>query len=270
MFKKIVVPLNGTPQAERSLPVARAVAESAGVPIELVTSKVGGVTFGSRGYLHGVSDKFGVPDYSVHVGPTYLQPLLDERVSEGDALVCITSGCRSGIYQRLFGSMGTDLIQRTKAPFLVVGPRADVDPSWRPERLVVCTDGSDTSRAVVPLAADWLHGLDASCDVLQVFEPADAGIIRETAGDAIEASVVRQVAGELGHGEAVDWDVLHAGSAAHGILDALQGRTNTVVAMATHGRSGLAHVTLGSVTDEVIRRAPCPVLTVRPENLRAG
>ena len=135
MFKKVVVALNGKPEAERALPAARAVAERAGVPIELVTSKVGGVTFGSRGYLDRVAAEFSVTDYSVHVGPTYLQSLLDERVVEEDALVCITSNCRSGLYQRLFGSTGTDLIQRTRAPFLVSGPTrkstAPGDPmSW--------------------------------------------------------------------------------------------------------------------------------------------
>src|SRR5919199_1249689 len=40
-----------------------------------------------------------------------------------------------------------------------------------------------------------------------------------------------------------------------------------LIVMGTHGRSGLAHVLLGSVTEKVVRKAPCPVLTVRhPEH----
>ncbi len=38
-----------------------------------------------------------------------------------------------------------------------------------------------------------------------------------------------------------------------------------LIVMATHGRTGLAHLLLGSVAETVIREAPCPVLTVRPK-----
>ncbi|MCA9073376.1 MAG: universal stress protein, partial [Planctomycetaceae bacterium] len=36
-----------------------------------------------------------------------------------------------------------------------------------------------------------------------------------------------------------------------------------LIVMGTHGRSGLAHVLLGSVAEKVVRKSPCPVLTVR-------
>ena len=39
-----------------------------------------------------------------------------------------------------------------------------------------------------------------------------------------------------------------------------------VIILATHGRSGLAHVLIGSVAENVVRTAPCPVLTVRPKD----
>ena len=38
-----------------------------------------------------------------------------------------------------------------------------------------------------------------------------------------------------------------------------------LIVLATHGRTGLTHVLLGSVAENVVRTAPCPVLTVRPE-----
>jgi nucleotide-binding universal stress UspA family protein len=36
-----------------------------------------------------------------------------------------------------------------------------------------------------------------------------------------------------------------------------------LIVMGTHGHTGLAHMLLGSVTEKVVRKAPCPVLTVR-------
>jgi nucleotide-binding universal stress UspA family protein len=38
-----------------------------------------------------------------------------------------------------------------------------------------------------------------------------------------------------------------------------------LIVIGTHGRTGLAHVLLGSVAEKIVRKAPCPVLTVRPE-----
>ena len=39
-----------------------------------------------------------------------------------------------------------------------------------------------------------------------------------------------------------------------------------LIIMGTHGRSGLAHMLLGSVAEKVVRKAPCAVLTVRPSD----
>ncbi|HAM70046.1 MAG TPA: hypothetical protein DCM86_00190, partial [Verrucomicrobiales bacterium] len=38
----------------------------------------------------------------------------------------------------------------------------------------------------------------------------------------------------------------------------------SAIVMGTHGRTGLAHVFMGSVAEHVVRSAPCPVLVVRP------
>jgi nucleotide-binding universal stress UspA family protein len=41
-----------------------------------------------------------------------------------------------------------------------------------------------------------------------------------------------------------------------------------LIVLATHGRTGLVHAIMGNVAENVIRRAPCPVLTVRPPRFR--
>src|SRR4051812_34202515 len=54
------------------------------------------------------------------------------------------------------------------------------------------------------------------------------------------------------------------GSPGQEIVAAARDLHADLVCVATHGRGGLARVLLGSVAEEVVRHAPCPVLTVRP------
>lgn len=49
------------------------------------------------------------------------------------------------------------------------------------------------------------------------------------------------------------------------VLQAAKRLGANLIVMATNGRRGLRHFVLGSVTERVVREAPCPVLTVRPK-----
>jgi nucleotide-binding universal stress UspA family protein len=57
--------------------------------------------------------------------------------------------------------------------------------------------------------------------------------------------------------------LVRIGEASKVILDAARDGGFDLVVMGTHGRTGLSHLVLGSVAERVLRRAPCPVLTVR-------
>ena len=57
--------------------------------------------------------------------------------------------------------------------------------------------------------------------------------------------------------------VLFSGSAAREIVEHAQNNHIDLIVMGTHGRGGMAHLLLGSVTERVVRTATCPVLTVR-------
>jgi universal stress protein A len=60
------------------------------------------------------------------------------------------------------------------------------------------------------------------------------------------------------------WQVaLAVGRPADAIVRFAQEHHVDLIVMATHGRTGLGHVLLGSVAEKVVRLAPCPVLTVR-------
>jgi len=53
------------------------------------------------------------------------------------------------------------------------------------------------------------------------------------------------------------------GSPARTIVDYATASASALIVMGTHGRTGLAHLLMGSVAEQVVRSAPCPVLTVR-------
>ncbi len=59
------------------------------------------------------------------------------------------------------------------------------------------------------------------------------------------------------------------GDPAEEILRAAQDLKADLIVLGTHGRTGLARLLMGSVAEQVVRRAPCPVLTVRTQALQA-
>jgi universal stress protein A len=48
------------------------------------------------------------------------------------------------------------------------------------------------------------------------------------------------------------------------IIDYIKEEDIDLVVMGTHGRSGIEHILIGSVAEKVVRKSPCPVLTIRP------
>jgi len=88
----------------------------------------------------------------------------------------------------------------------------------------------------------------------------------ETSWEQEEAAArgyLQALAGRLGAPERVRLEV-RRGDAAGGILQAAAEARAEVILMATHGRSGVARLVLGSVAEAVVHRAPVPVLLVRP------
>ena len=58
------------------------------------------------------------------------------------------------------------------------------------------------------------------------------------------------------------------GSPVEAIVDYASEKKIELIVIATHGRTGLSHVLLGSVAERIVREAPCPVLTIRDSRAR--
>jgi nucleotide-binding universal stress UspA family protein len=143
-------------------------------------------------------------------------------------------------------------------------------------QILVPTDFSEPSRAALDYAAEFARPFDASVDVLHVWEapifipPAGilaAGVVGMTELEifrkSAEDAVSRFVAEARARGVVVRASFAELGPPAHTITEFARQREYDLIVIGTHGRTGLAHVWIGSVAERVVRHAGCPVLAVR-------
>jgi nucleotide-binding universal stress UspA family protein len=270
--KTIIVPLDGSEFAERALALAAALAKRTNAEVILMTSQMGGVVVEPKRYLADAAAEAGIAGANVavisdHFAASGLKVVVADVA---DPIVCMSTHGHSGVIQALLGSTAEDAIRLVHAPMLLLGPNVELSLATRLDNVVVCTDGTQTSKAIVPEVSDWIRALHLRAWAVQVLDP-EARLALEEAEEqeAIEFGTVHALAESLlsRDGAGINWDVLHRDDAADAIVDYVRDVRASLIAMATHGRTGLARVALGSVTAAVLHNAPCPVLVVRPDGL---
>lgn len=144
----------------------------------------------------------------------------------------------------------------------------------RIERILCPTDFSEFSLAALRRAVKIARWFEARVTVLHVLSPTRWALPGDAYGVLVapEADMVRARQEEEGHlarfvepllGEGTPLETkLVEGEAWRAIQLVAEALPADLVVMGTHGRSGFEHLLLGSVTEKVLRRAPCPVLTV--------
>ncbi|MCP4906202.1 MAG: universal stress protein [bacterium] len=143
--------------------------------------------------------------------------------------------------------------------------------------IVVPYDFSEHSDVALDVADGLAQQLDADLHLLHVLQPPSyvyssefgMGFSIDEDGDsrsiALDACEERLDAVAARCGTQLDRIRVHAveGAGVASSIDTEAGRLGAdLIAMGTHGRSGLAHLLMGSVAEETIRCAPCPVLAV--------
>lgn len=142
------------------------------------------------------------------------------------------------------------------------------------KHILASTDLSPESFAAVQYAAHLAEGQGARLTIVHIPQtttllftdfapPVDLlsldRTIERAAREKLEAWVRRHVKSKAGVKV-----VIRAGVTHEVICKVADEVGASLLVMATHGRRGLGHVILGSVTERVLREAPCPVLVVRP------
>jgi nucleotide-binding universal stress UspA family protein len=141
------------------------------------------------------------------------------------------------------------------------------------ERVLIPLDGSELAEAILPLAEHVAGPLDAEVVLLQVVEPpspvAGLGTGAIVGPDALFSRQVEAkryldaVAGRLQAKGLRVRTVLALGTPASEIVATARAERADLIAMTTHGRSGVRRVIFGSVAEEVLRNSDIPVLAIR-------
>ncbi len=150
--------------------------------------------------------------------------------------------------------------------------RIEQAPAYR--RILWPTDFSALANGALPHALWLAHQHGADLVILHVLTPAEADIQPGITGriwDRLEGESRARVeyqldrlARQLQRPELQIQTVLGQGVAFEEILRVAQRLDCSLIVLATHGRTGLPRVLLGSVAEQVVRRSACPVILVRP------
>src|SRR5919201_1177493 len=292
MLRTILVPLDGSPLAEYALPYAERLADACSarlvltrvLPVYSSEPPQENLTSADEAwaYLERIAARLRAHGRHVETSAVWGEPveMILERVraTRADLVVMATHG-RSGAGRWLYGSVADQVLRRALVPVLTVPPHAGgVWPAERPPKILLALDGSKLAEAALEPVAELAASLGSPLVLVQViaFPPFalyadDGAYLAAFDCDAAIAGAQEYLAGvaaRLQHaiGEVHVRAVL--GQPAAEIAEIARKEGADLIAMATHGRSGLARLVLGSVATATLRRTTVPLLLIRPPSLR--
>ncbi|MBK8480859.1 MAG: universal stress protein [Proteobacteria bacterium] len=148
---------------------------------------------------------------------------------------------------------------------------------FRAAKILVPTDFSACSRLALDYALFFAEHLGSQIDLLHVWEPPRyvipevtvqlPGEVRQSLASFARAAAGKEMNELLALLAAPDHvqvrGRLESGDPTETVVELAAREGFELVVMGTHGRTGLSHVFLGSVAEKIVRRASCPVLTIR-------
>ena len=262
-LSSIVVPIDGSDLSKTALPVGEQLARAIGGTLTLLTSGWGSTVEELEAALRTEAAKLDIPTTISVVPDTFPATAIAQAVAGSDDAVVMATHGRSGIGKALLGSVAEDLLKATERPVLLLGPAASPLPTITGGVLVVSTDGSPTSSAILPRAALWAKALDLSVRVVSVTK-ADGTPHGTLSHDELLA--LMEGAAEVFRAEGITAEVetLAGGDPASALVEFAKRLPAAMLAMSTHARTGWNRTALGSVAMKVVHDSPCPVLVQKP------
>ena len=286
-FKKILVPLDGSELAEQILPYARRLAEACELSVELLrVNDPESMTpysppLQGEEYLQRAAKKYFSSTARIATRIELGNPaqmIVDYTKGDASCLIAMATHGMSGMRRWLLGSVASKIVQSATNPLLIVCPTNGADRSALVELnyVFVPLDGSGLAEKVLPYVVALAKKLKLEVQLVQVFTvPSDAYILGDGVIAPGPAPYVEKIKSEAetyldGKVQALRAEGLEnviataiQGDAAGEIIDLACRTERNLIAMTTHGRSGVGRWMLGSVAEKVIQHSRDPVLLIR-------
>jgi nucleotide-binding universal stress UspA family protein len=300
MYSKVLVPLDGSKTAENVLPLARFFARSLQIPVELlavvdlaeigrhlaadqasmIRTLVDDTTRRFGDYLERVAKNFPVGQVQCLVRHgNAAEAIIEAAAADKQTLIAMATHGRSGLDRWLLGSVAEKVLRAAANPTLAVRAKEE-NPTWEMatlKRIIVPLDGSELSERILPYVEGLAKNLDLEVNLIGVYGgpliTGGSGDFFYSSGQVValiaklRAETVAYLAMKTEEMKQKDLKKVSfsakEGLAADEIIAMAREIPNTLIAMCTHGRSGVQRWMLGSVTETVVRHADVPVLVVR-------
>lgn len=302
MYRSIMVPTDGSGFDREAIRVALRIAERTDAKVRLVrvlaTGSFFGVAAASEGtaiavevvrteYDKARSELYALAaecratsnaDISVDLDTGPVADILQGYARRNDVdLIVISTHGRSGISRLSLGSVTDSLIRHTTIPVLVVKPPTSyLNPQVREafRRIVVPLDGSTLAEQILPRVVALAKFEEAEITLLNVLVPqsySQKEIVDPSMPwwdkdiSTAQAYLFRIAARLRRQGLLVTTDIVISENVASAIGDFASRERADLIAIATHGRGGLARMFRGSVADTIMHSARMSMLVLKPD-----
>ena len=287
MYTKILVPLDGSQLAEQIFPYALAFAEAFKAPIELLKVNDPDVMIAyspplqGEAYLRQISDRYLAAPARVILSAELGKPaqVIVDRAGERGALIAMATHGLSGLRRWLLGSVASKVVQTAANPVLLVRPVEGFDTTTQVKlnTVVVPLDGSGLAEKILPHVVELAQKMNLEVCLVRAYVASapsyvladgshlyDFDRVQQQLRDEVEEYLKGKTQELQAEGLSRVSSIVLSGDAAGAIIDLARTTPHSLIAISTHGRSGLSRWVLGSVTEKVVHHSGDPVLIIRP------
>ena len=299
MYSQVMVPVDGSSFAEAALPLALTISRKTHAKVHIATVLEPVSSFAYEGWESAAqewSDKYledltqritgsagGEVTTAVLSGHTVERLQEEASNRRADVVVMATHG-RGALSRMWLGSVTDGFVRGADRPVILVRPDEDAETPTTFEHtfttLLVPLDGSELSECALRHAVDFGELFDSAYHLTRVITyPFDLSSpylphtlqmnqrlvdeAKQGAADYLEARAERL----RRRGFNVTTSVSVDAQPGHAVLSEAEAVGADAIAMATHGRTGVGRVLLGSTADKVLRGTHMPLLLYRPAQL---